>query len=558
MEFALESPRARSMKPRPYQDEAKSAVFREWKNVASTLVVQPVGTGKTILFATVINDMQPLRSLVVAERRELIYQARDKITQVTGLQCGIEMGDNYVNGTLWGKTPVVISTIQTQGSAHGDRRRMSRFDPKEFGLLVIDECHHSTAKSYRDLINYYKTNNPNIKILGVTATPDRADEEALGQIFETVAFDYEILDALHDGWLVPVKQQFVSLGALDFSEIRTTCGDLNGADLAAVMEEESNMQGVAAAAINIIGNRRTLVFTASVRQAEVLSNIFNRHQPGMSEWVCGETAEDKRDELLRRFKAGKIQAMVNCNCLSEGYDDPGVEIVIQARPTKSRSLYAQQIGRCMRPTPGVVDGPPTPEQRKAAIAASIKPHCLVVDFVGNSGKHKLMTTADILGGKVSEQVIQRAIEKAKQGAVRMDEALDEAEEEISNAEQRRRDEEAKKAKVVAKVKYATREVSPFDIFEMAPARDRGWHQGKQLTERQKAMLMRNGFNPDKLTFAQGKGLLDEMFRRIDNNLATAKQCALLRRYGYEVKHLTMNDASKLINELAANAWVKPK
>lgn len=547
-----------ALKLRDYQHEAHQAVLREWKDVCNTLVCMPTGAGKTVLFASLIQAMQPKRAIVLAHRRELIYQARDVITRATGLECGIEMADKYVNNSLFGEMPVVISTIQTQNSSFGDRKRMSRFTPKEFGLLIVDEAHRIVAKGYKDLINYYKQNNPDIKILSVTATPDRADQEALGQVIDSVAYDIEILDCIHGGWLVPIHQQFVHINGLDFSQIRTTAGDLNGADLAAVMEAESNMQGVAAASIEIIKDKRALIFTASVKQAEMVANIFNRHKMGMAEWVCGATNKDRREELLSRFQRGEIQVMANCNCLSEGYDDPGVEVVIQARPTKSRSLYAQQIGRCARPLPGVVDGPPTPDERKAAIAASRKPGCLVVDFVGNSGKHKLMTTADILGGKVSDEAVKLAVEKAKKGAVRMDEALDDAQEELfAMAEARRRAEEERKSKLVARVNYSTRVISPFDAFDLQPVKERGWDNQKKLSEKQLAVLRKQGVNADKMPYAQAKQLLNTMFQRWENKLATLKQCQLLKKHGYEVKYLSMADASKLISQLAANNWKRP-
>jgi superfamily II DNA or RNA helicase len=157
---------------------------------------------------------------------------------------------------LWDDSLCVVSTIQTQIA--GRRGRMNRFDPFKFDLLVIDEAHHSTAGSYRKVIDYYRQ-NPNLKVLGVTATPDRADEEALGQVFESVAYDYEILDAINDGWLVPINQQMVTIDGLDFSAIRTTAGDLNGADLAKVMEAEKNLHGIVSATLEIIGERRALV-----------------------------------------------------------------------------------------------------------------------------------------------------------------------------------------------------------------------------------------------------------------------------------------------------------
>lgn len=545
------------MKLRDYQVETKAAIHKEWESVCSTIAVLPTGGGKTVIFASIIESKQPKRAMVIAHREELIWQARDKITRVTGLECGIEMADLFVNNSLFGETPVVISTVQTQNSNNGDRKRMGRFDPKDFGLLILDECHHATADSYRNLINYYKQNNPDIKILGVTATPDRADEEALGQVFETVAIDIEILDLIHRGWLVPVEQQFVKIGGLDFSEMRTVAGDLNGADLAEVMEAESNLQGVAASSVQIIGKRRAIVFTASVKQAETLSEIFNRHRPGAADWVCGMTPKERRREILTKFQEGNTQIVCNCGVLTEGFDDPGVEVIVMARPTKSRSLYAQMAGRSTRPLPGLVDGLDTPEARRGAIAASAKPSCLIVDFVGNSGRHKLISCADILGGKVSDEAVVRAIEvaKAKGEAVRISEVLDEEENRLREAmEQRRKLEEARRAKLVAKVQFSTHQVNPFNVFQITPVKERGWDNNKQLSEKQKGVLLKMGVNPSSLPYGQAKQLLNETFRRWDQKLCTLKQASLLKRYGYEPANMKMEEASKLIDTLAKNNW----
>lgn len=543
--------------PRDYQHKAHDAVFDEWKTACSTLVLQPVGTGKTCLFAMVIKTMQPKRAMVVAHREELIWQARSKITAITGLECGIEMGELHLSPSLFGECPVIISTIQTLSSALGDRRRMSKFNPKEFGVLVCDEAHRCVSATYRDLINYFRTNNPAIKILFVTATSDRADESALGQVCETVAFDYEILDAIHDGWLLPIEQQFVTIGPLDFSQVRTTAGDLNGADLAAVMEVEENMQGVAAATIEMIGDRRTLIFTASVKQAETVSNILNRHKPGICEWVCGKTNKDVRKDINARFESGQIQVVANCGIYTEGYDNPAVEVIVMAKPTKSRALYTQMVGRAIRPLPGVVDGPATPDLRKEAIATSKKPVCTILDFSGNSGKHKLVTSADILGGKVSDDAIARAIIKAKQAntAVRMSDLLDESEEEIRNEmEARRRAEEARKARLVARVQYSSKSVNPFDVLQISPVKERGWDDGRVLSEKQRDLLLRQGINPDVMSYSQGKQILNTLFDRWGKKLATLKQLKVLARYGYTDTSMTAEQASKTLDAIAKNGW----
>ncbi len=561
---------------RQYQNDAADAAFREWNNGAkSTLVCAPTGSGKSVIFAEVIRRFQPKRAMVIAHRKELIYQARDKITALTGLQCGIEMGDNYVNNSLFGSLPVIISTIQTQS------KRMSRFKPQEFGVLVIDEAHRIVAKTYQNLINYYRQHNPDIKVLAVTATPDRSDEEALGQIVETVAYDYEILDAINDGWLVPIEQQMVTLGSLDLSQVRTTAGDLNGADLAAVMESEKNIMGVVQPTLEALWgldphsfdhvhptqwanfanihppNKRAIVFTVSVAQAEMLANIFNRVAPELAGWVCGKTKDEVRDETLKRFRVGQTRIMVNVGVLTEGYDDSGVDMIVQAAPTKSRTRYAQMCGRAMRPLPGLVDGLATAEERRQAIATSPKKSMLVMDFVGNSGRHKLMTSADILGGKVSARAVVQVLAKARTtGApINMTKELQEAEEELrKEAELRRQQEEARKARLVLKTGYTTRKVSAFDAFDITPTHQRGWDKNKVLSEKQRRVLLRQGINPDEMSYAEGRQMVTELFRRWDKNLCTMRQARLLKSYGYETKEVTIQEATKLIDQLAANGW----
>ena len=540
---------------RPYQSAASDAIFAEWQENYSTLVVMPTGGGKTVLFADVIRRVFPKRALVLAHREELIFQARDKIQRVTGLSADVEMGEYRAEGGLFGQARVVVSTIQTQCSGGDGGGRMAKFDPQRFGVLIIDEAHHATSPTYRRVIDYYRT-NPALKVLGVTATPDRADEEALGQVFQSVAFDYEVLDAIHDGWLVPIEQQMVHVEGLDYSSIRTTADDLNGGDLAAVMEAEKNLQQMASASLTIIGQRRALVFTASVKAAEMTAEIFNRHRAEMAAWVCGKTDRDERRKVLADFAAGKIQVVCNCGVLTEGFDDPGVEVIIMGRPTKSRSLYSQMVGRSTRPLPGVVDGPETADERKAAIAASAKPSCLVVDFVGNAGKHTLVTSADILGGKVSEEALELAMTRALKagGPVKMAEALDEAEAELQ--EQKRLAEAARRARLVATARFTTQSVDPFDVLHLDPVKPRGWDNVKQLTEKQRSLLAKQGINPDSLSFSQGKQLISEIFRRWDGKLCSFKQAKVLRKYGYGTE-VSFAEASATIDALAKNGWVRP-
>lgn len=547
---------------RDYQKRASNAIFEEWKEHDHTLVVMPTGTGKTLLFADVIKRMHPQKSIVLVHREELVWQARDKIERSTTMNCEIEMANLCVQPNMFKGANVVITTVQTQMAGMNGDGRMTRFNPMDFGLLVIDEAHHATAGSYVKVINYYRQ-NPDLKVLGVTATPDRTDEEALGQIFESVAFDYEILDAIHEGWLVPVEQQMVTIQDLDFSHVRTQAGDLNGADLAAVMESEQNLQGVAAASIKIIGDRRAIVFTASVKHAETMAEILNRHRPNMADWVYARTNKDKRKSILSDFAAGKIQVVCNCGVLTEGFDDPGVEVIIMGRPTKSRSLYAQMVGRSTRPLAGVVDGLATPYERKSAIANSRKKSCLVVDFVGNAGRHKLITSADILGGKVSDEAIELAVQKIREKgeAVPMGQALDDAEAELQKqreqAEERKRLDAARRMNLVATAKYHVTNINPFDAFQLEPSKVRGWDNGRSLSEKQRSVLQKAGFNPDEMPSNHAKQLLGEIIRRWDKKLCSLKQGKLLRSFGYDTRDIGFKEASELITRIAENHWRRP-
>jgi superfamily II DNA or RNA helicase len=534
---------------RDYQRAAVAAALREWDEKQTTLVVLPTGCGKTLVAAEIARHFHPRRVLFLGHREELIFQGARSIFEHTGLDTQIEMADMWADSTLFGSGQVVVSTIQTQVA--GKSCRMTRFDPFEFGLIIVDEAHHVTAGSYRRVLDHYKK-NPELKILCLTATPDRADEEALGQVIDSVAFDYKILDAIADGYLVPVEQQMVTIQGLDFSHVRTTAGDLNGADLAAVMEAEKNLHGVASATLDIIGERKAIVFAVTVKQAETYAEIFNRHRPGLAAWVCGKTPKPERHETFRKFAMGETRILCNVGITTEGWDEPSVEVVVMARPTKSRSLYSQCVGRGTRTLAGVIDGLHTAEERRAAIAGSLKPSMCVLDFAGNAGRHKLVTTADILGGRVSEAARARALKAADGKSVRMADELDAAEEALRREEEERRQRDAaRRAHLVAEAKYQKVTVDPFDLFQMQPAAtSRAWNRNQRLTDRERGVLQRQGIDPDSMPYPHAKQLLNALFERWGKKLCTLKQAKVLRPRGIDTAELTMADASKLIDEIA--------
>lgn len=545
------------MRMRDYQRAAVDAVYAEFEQQSSTLVVMPTGTGKTVVFSHVINRVEEGRVMVLAHREELIRQAAEKIHAVTGHRPDIEMADYWADQSTYHRSRVVVSSIQTQvaGSKGG---RMIRFHPGDFSLVIVDEAHHAVSPSYRKVLAHYQ-NNPDCKVLGVTATPDRTDEEALGKVFGSVAYVYEITDAINDGYLVPIVQRSVVVDGLDFAGMHTVAGDFNRAELAAVMEYEKNLHEIADPTIRIAGDRKTLVFCASVAHAERLAEIFNRHRTDCARWVCGETPKDERQQVLRDYSAGKFQYLCNVGVFTEGFDEPSIELVALARPTKSRALYAQMVGRGTRPLPGVVDGHATAEDRREAIALSSKPVVEIVDFVGNAGKHKLVTTADLLGGNYSDEAVELAAKKQQEAGTPTDvlAGLEEAEKELEQ-QRKARAEQEKRQRLRGRASYSTSTVDPFDVLDIQPARERGWDKGRKPTEKMVAMLDRNGVKgADQMSFAQAKQLITTLISRSQHDWCTYKQAKLLKRYGYEPKGMRFNEAKAAIDAIAANGWKRP-
>lgn len=436
----------------------------------------------------------------------------------------------------------------------GVRRRFLKFDPELVSLVVMDEAHHAPASTYVRVKDYFTK----AKILGLTATPDRADEIAMGRVFDSVSFEYDLPTAIDDGWLVPIIQQYITVEDLDFSNVRTTAGDLNEGDLESIIREERMLHRIASPTIELAGDRPVLAFTPGVESAQKLTAIFNRHKPDSAVCIIGSTPREERRDEIKRFGNGERQYLVGCGVFLEGFDAPATSVICMARPTKSRSLYSQAIGRATRPLPGVVDNLENSEERRNAIAFSDKPDCLILDFVGNSGRHKLISTTDILGGNYDENIIAAAVMKARKagGAADMRRTIEEI---IAERKKQKSDSDSRRRVVKAMSRFSTTQVDPFDVFDRAPDREPGWHKGRKPTEKQLETLAK--FKIDlspELSFHQASQLLDTAIGRMKKNLASYKQMKVLIKAGYEdVSNITFKDASAMIDALAKNGWRRP-
>jgi superfamily II DNA or RNA helicase len=224
------------MRLRDYQQAAVNSTLEKWKETNSLLGCAPTGSGKTVMFCDIIRQMLPLRALVLAHTTELVAQTVEKLSRF-GIDAEIEQGQLHASTSLWNHAPVVVATPQTL--YHGGFKRLQLWKPQDFGVVIVDECHkYAGAACFEKVVKHFKQNTE-AKIIGITATADRFDNVSLARVFDDVAFDIDICDLIEQGYLVGVDQRMVKIRSLDFSKCRTTAGDLNGRDLADVLDRKS-------------------------------------------------------------------------------------------------------------------------------------------------------------------------------------------------------------------------------------------------------------------------------------------------------------------------------
>ncbi len=568
------------MKMRCYQERLINAAFREFSTVQRTLIVAATGTGKTVCFATIAKKFldDGRRVMVLAHRDELIQQACAKLRDITGVLPTVEKADQWSDEeNMHGKPPLVVS----------------RFRPSEFGLVIADEAHHSTSDSWSKVLEHYAS-NPECKILGVTATPDRADGQLLGTMFQTIAGSYTLHDAVADGYLVPVRPWMIEIEGLDFSRVKTTAGDLNQNDLEEAMLFEEPLHGIAFATIEsaydlepgtlramldderrvsklkeLIGDRvgkKCLVFCVSVAHAERLADIFDRWLPKSSDVVSGKLADDDRQKRLKAFKDGRVRFLCNCMIATEGFDEPSIETVVMARPTKSRSLYVQMLGRGTRPAEDIASllgDLPTPEQRVEMIRTSSKPYMAVLDFVGNSGRHELVTTIDIFGtvGEYSDKEIERAKELTEDGDVTAEDALERSREEL---EQKRRESEVRRKEMEEKRKRQLQQAGRENLVGAGSYKKQEldeWANPPEQATPGQVKILRSAKVPAADIQGWSTEKIGELCRKIvihrQFGLCTYRQAKVLAKRGWPreaLEKMTFTDASSTIDEIAKSGW----
>ena len=515
---------AKTQALRPYQQSARDAIHTEWENGHTrTLLVLPTGTGKTIVFASVAADQVRAgdRVLILAHRGELLEQAADKLQRSTGLVSAVEKAESTCLNS-WFR--VVVGSVQTlQRSA-----RLERFPRDYFGTIIIDEAHHAITDGYRRILDYFE----GARVLGVTATPDRGDMRNLGEVFDSLAFEYKLTDAIKEGYLCKIMAQTIPL-QLDISGVALSGGDYAVGDLGTALDPY--LEQIAAEMAERCKGRKTVVFLPLIRTSQKFRDLLGAHGFRAAE-VNGQS-EDRR-EVLADFDAGKYNVLCNSMLLTEGWDCPSVDCVVVLRPTKVRSLYSQMVGRGTRLSPGKTD-------------------LLLLDFLWMTDRHELCRPADLVceDRAVARQMTETLAESGcpedieEAAAQASEDVVAQREEALAKqlAEQRR-----KKAKLVDPLQYEM-SIQAEDLSGYVPTF--GWEAGPP-SDKQTAALEKLGILPDAVESA-GKAalLLDRLHKRQTEGLTTPKQIRLLERYGFRhVGSWSFDAASRMINRIAAGGW----
>lgn len=509
---------------RPYQQQARDRIHAEWDaGHTRTLLVLPTGTGKTIVFASVAADQVRAgdRVLILAHRGELLEQAADKLQRSTGLVSAVEKAESTCLDS-WFR--VVVGSVQTlQRTA-----RLERFPQDYFGTIIIDEAHHAITDGYRRILDYFS----GAKVLGVTATPDRGDMRNLGEVFDSLAFEYKLTDAIKEGYLCKIMAQTIPL-QLDITSVAMSGGDYAVGDLGTALDPY--LEQIAAEMAQRCKSRKTVVFLPLIKTSQKFRDLLNTYGFRAAE-VNGQS--DDRKEVLADFDAGKYNVLCNSMLLTEGWDCPSVDCVVVLRPTKVRSLYSQMVGRGTRLAEGKTD-------------------LLLLDFLWMTDKHELCRPADLVceDRTVARQMTEHLAETGcpedieEAAAQASEDVVAQREEALAKQleEQRR-----KKAKLVDPLQYEM-SIQAEDLAGYVPAF--GWEAGPP-SEQQTAALEKLGILPDAVESA-GKAalLLDRLNKRRDEGLTTPKQIRCLEKYGFQhVGTWSFEAARHMIDRIAAQGW----
>jgi DNA repair protein RadD len=344
------------MQLRDYQQDAVDKVHAEFvSGKRRVLLVSPTGSGKTVMFAHIVQRAvsRSKTVFILVHRMELVAQVSEKLTQF-GVQHGFIARGRTPDMTL----PVQVCMVQTLV-----RRKSVLNGLRNPDLIICDEAHHAAAGSWKTIIEAY----PSARILGVSATPERLDGKGLSDVFESLVRGPEVMSLIERGFLA--RPRYWAPTAFTDENIRKTAGDYNKQDLEKWAAKSTVTGDAVGHYTKLCPGAPAVAFCVTVEHARKTAEAFNAAGYRF-ETIDGTLDAETRKNLVKKLGSGEINGLCSCEIISEGFDIPIVTAAILLRPTASCSLFLQQVGRVLRPSPG-------------------KEFAVVIDHVGNIHRHGL-------------------------------------------------------------------------------------------------------------------------------------------------------------------------
>ena len=334
---------------RDYQQEATENLQKmreDGKTIA--LLYHATGVGKTITAAT---DAKAVggRTLFLVNALKLASQAKDTFAKVWP---EATLGE-YTGSQKDMTQTVIFATVQSIS------KDLEKFSPMDFDYLIVDECHHAAANTYQKIFTYF---HPKF-ILGLTATPERSDGEDMLELFQNVAHKMDLKTAVERGVLVPIRCIRVKTN-IDLTDVRINGIKYNSQDLESKLFIPERNQLIVDTYLKYVNGKKTVIFCASVDHAAEIAKLL-RDSGVKAEAVSGRDRVEAREKILKDYENGSTNVLCACDLLNEGWDSPHTTVLFMARPTMSKTIYLQQLGRGTRRCPGKED-------------------LLVIDFVDNA------------------------------------------------------------------------------------------------------------------------------------------------------------------------------
>lgn len=538
---------------RDYQSAALAAIDDGWKTYSRQLIDMATGTGKSSIMGICAQRMwqqQRGRTLILENRDALVKMGAKRAADETGLHVEIEMAGERASPFA----QIVVASVPTISRD----ARLTGFADDHFAQIVVDESHHSVSQTYLKTLSYFHygaeslnegwvapqdgTYKPRCRILGVTATPELSGNRTLGEIYQHIAFRYQLNDAVRDGWLVPpvAIMEPLKIDLRGLRSARTPHGsDYNATDVAERMSPIIDL--LAEQFVRLASDRKTMAFMPSVRTAEMLAHaIAARGLPSI--FVSGECLD--RDDKTERFvRHGPGMVLCTAALYTEGFDVPDVDCVF-AGITKSRGYYRQKIGRATRALKGTVDGLETPEERRAAIAASRKPNFLILDPFCKTDDIDLCDAYDLFTDK--PEVKAKMKEMGPPGAATAEVAERDF---LKSLEKEARKHARKAARVIDPLAWGL-QIGDNAIAHYVPATPA---DARPVTDSQLAFLQRHQIDATNIKCSGlANKIIGRFLKRHELHLATPSQLSLMHKLGLDettCAQLTQSQAGAMIGRV---------